>query len=92
MRNVFERSLAGTLKSRIIPEPTQVSPEPLADLDVISLGPNLVNLLLFLLIPADNSGSGLGESCKRPVRKFAHDAVPSFHQMKISENLGRLSV
>jgi hypothetical protein len=32
--------------------------KPLADLDLISLGPNLVNLLLFLLIPADNSGSG----------------------------------
>lgn len=29
--------------------------KPLADLDVISLGPNMVNLFLFLLIPADNS-------------------------------------
>ena len=32
--------------------------KPLADLDTISLGPNLVNLLLFLLIPTDNRGSG----------------------------------
>jgi hypothetical protein len=28
--------------------------KPLADLDVISLGPNLVNLFLFLVIPGDN--------------------------------------
>jgi hypothetical protein len=32
--------------------------KPLADLDTISLGPNLVNLLLFLLIPIDDRGSG----------------------------------
>jgi len=32
--------------------------KPLADLDVISLGPNMVNLFLFLLIPADGQQSG----------------------------------
>jgi len=32
--------------------------KPLADLDVISLGPNLVNLFLFLVIPGDKPGWG----------------------------------
>jgi pSer/pThr/pTyr-binding forkhead associated (FHA) protein len=32
--------------------------KPLADLDMISLGSNMVNLFLFLLIPSDNSGPG----------------------------------
>lgn len=31
--------------------------KPLADLDVISLGPNMINLFLFLLIPADEAQS-----------------------------------
>jgi len=31
--------------------------KPLADLDVISLGPNMVNVFLFLLIPADKQQS-----------------------------------
>lgn len=32
--------------------------KPLADLDVISLGPNMVNLFLFLVVPADNPRRG----------------------------------
>jgi len=32
--------------------------KPLADLDMISLGPNMVNLFLFLLIPSDNPRLG----------------------------------
>lgn len=48
--------------------------KPLADLDIISLGPNLVNLLLFLLIPTDNGGSGYtdrAEALIDPVILFA---------------------